>query len=68
MKNFGDFFNSYIDMTGFPPQIASGEVKTMQIDSANRTLTVKLGISSLVEREILVPAGRAGLLRVRRFG
>lgn len=53
MKNFGDFFNSYIDMTGFPPQIANGEVKTMQIDSANRTLTVKLGMTSLVEREIL---------------
>ena len=40
-------------MAGFPPQIAGGEVKTMQIDSANRTLTVKIGFSALVERSIL---------------
>ncbi len=53
MKNFGDFFGPYIDLAGFPPQIAGGEVKTVQIDSANRTLTVKLGLSLLVERGTL---------------
>ena len=53
MKNFGEFFSPYIDMAGFPPQIAGSEVKTMQIDSANRTLTVKIGLASLVERGVL---------------
>ena len=70
MKNFGDFFSSYIDMTGLPPQIGSGEVKTMQIDSANRTLTVQIGLSSLVERAALYRLEEritaCKLLRLRR--
>ena len=53
MKSFGDFFNPYIDMAGVPPLIGGGEVRSMQIDSANRTLTVRVGFSSLVERETL---------------
>ena len=53
MKNFGEFFSPYIDLAGFPPKIAGGEVKTMQIDSANRTLTVKVSFPSPVERSVL---------------
>ena len=53
MKSFGEFFNSYIDMTGLPPLIGGGEVRSMQIDSANRILTVRVGFPSLVERALL---------------
>lgn len=53
MKNFGDFFNSYIDMAGLPPQVCSGEISSLQIDSANRTLSAQVEFSSLVESHVL---------------
>jgi DNA polymerase-3 subunit alpha (Gram-positive type) len=53
LKTFGEFFSSYIDMSSFPPQISSGEVRKIQIDSENRVLSVKIGLSSPVEREVL---------------
>ncbi|XOQ47172.1 MAG: DNA polymerase III PolC-type [Thermocaproicibacter melissae] len=53
MKTFGEFFSPYIDMSGFPPLISSGEVRKIQIDSENRVLSVKIRFSSPVERETL---------------
>jgi DNA polymerase III subunit alpha, Gram-positive type len=53
LKTFGEFFSPYIDMSGFPPLISSGEVRKIQIDSENRVLSVKIRFSSPVERETL---------------
>ena len=53
MKNFGDFFNPYIDLKGLPQQVVSGEIKSLQIDSKNRTLAMRVKFSALVERPVL---------------
>ena len=53
MKKFGAFFGPYIDLTGFPPFVAEGEIETMQIDSGNRTLSVRVRFPSVVESSVL---------------
>jgi DNA polymerase-3 subunit alpha (Gram-positive type) len=53
LKTFGEFFSPYIDMSGFPPSISGGEVRKIQIDSENRVLSVKIGLSTPIERDIL---------------
>ncbi len=53
MKQFGDFFSPYIDLSGLPPVIGEGSVTSLQIDSEKRALSVCVLFSTLVERSVL---------------
>ena len=53
LKNFRDFFASYINTEKFPPQVCDGKISSLQIDSHKRTLSVQVHFSSLVERTVL---------------
>jgi DNA polymerase-3 subunit alpha (Gram-positive type) len=53
LKNFGDFFEPYIELAGFPPQICKGEITSLQIDSESRSLTSWVKFSVPVEGRVL---------------
>ena len=53
MKKFGDFFRDYIDFSRFPEPVREGEIKSLQIDSAERVLTANVEFPSPVERNVL---------------
>ena len=53
MKKFGDFFGPYISLTDLSPVLPEGEIEALQIDSGNRTLSVRVRFSSAVESGVL---------------
>ena len=50
MKKFGDFFSPYINLSGLSPLIVGGNVESLQIDSGNRALSVRVQLPDLVKR------------------
>ena len=59
MKNFGDFFSAYIETSDLPPQVREGEVASLQIDPAGRTLTARVRFPAPVERQVLYRAEKS---------
>ena len=53
LKKFGDFFRDYIDFSRFPEPVREGEIRSLQIDSAERMLTANVRFPSPVERGVL---------------
>ena len=53
MKQFGDFFSSYIKVSDLPETVRGGEILSLSIDSGSRILTAQVRFSDLVERSLL---------------
>lgn len=53
MKNFGEFFRPYINISGLPPAVCGGLISTLRIDAKNRMMTARVAFPSLVERRVL---------------
>ena len=50
MSTFGDFLDKYLDKNLISKEILSGDLKSMEIDSENRTLFMEVSFLSLVRQ------------------